>query len=103
MIAELGHFALVLALGVALFQFAVPLYGAQVNDGPAMRSAAPAALAQLLLIGVAFAALTHAYLVSDFSVANVFENSHSAKPLLYKFSGVWGNHEGSMLLWVLIL
>ncbi len=103
MIAELGHFALVLALGVALFQFAVPLYGAHVSDGRAMRAAIPAALAQLGLLGLAFAALTHAYLVSDFSVANVFENSHSAKPLLYKFSGVWGNHEGSMLLWVLIL
>src|SRR3970040_1482800 len=68
-----------------------------------MRTAAPAALAQLSLIVIAFAALTHAYVTSDFSVQNVFENSHSAKPLLYKISGVWGNHEGSMVLWVLIL
>ncbi len=66
-------------------------------------SAVPATLMQLVLVYVAFAALTHAYLISDFSVQNVFENSHSAKPLLYKISGVWGNHEGSMLLWVFIL
>ncbi len=66
-------------------------------------SAVPATLIQLVLVYVAFAALTHAYLISDFSVRNVFENSHSAKPLLYKISGVWGNHEGSMLLWVFIL
>ena len=103
MIAELGHFALILALGVALFQFVVPLTGAQRGDVALMRTAAPAAVLQLVLIAAAFAALTHAYVISDFSVQNVFENSHSAKPLLYKISGVWGNHEGSMLLWVLIL
>ena len=103
MIAETGHFALILALAVALFQFAVPLYGAYRGDAAVMRMAAPAALAQLSLIVIAFAALTHAYVTSDFSVQNVFENSHSAKPLLYKISGVWGNHEGSMVLWVLIL
>jgi len=103
MIAELGHFALMLATGVALFQFLVPLYGAQRGDRMLMQSAAPAALLQVLLIGIAFIALTHAYLVSDFSVLNVAENSHSAKPLIYKISGVWGNHEGSMLLWVFIL
>ncbi len=103
MIAEIGHFALMLALGAALFQFAVPLAGAQRGDFGLMRAAAPAALLQLVLLAGAFAALTHAYLISDFSVANVFENSHSAKPLIYKFAGVWGNHEGSMLLWVLIL
>ncbi|MGH6855883.1 MAG: heme lyase CcmF/NrfE family subunit, partial [Aestuariivirga sp.] len=96
MIAEIGHFALILALGVALFQFAMPFAGA-------MRLAAPAAILQAVLIAGAFAALTHAYVISDFSIANVFENSHSAKPLLYKLSGVWGNHEGSMLLWVLML
>ena len=68
-----------------------------------MRMAEPAALLQLLLVLGAFLALTHAYVTSDFTVWNVVENSHSAKPLLYKISGVWGNHEGSMLLWVLIL
>ena len=103
MIAEIGHFALMLALGVALFQFAVPLIGAQRGDVALMRAAVPAAILQLVLIAIAFTALTHAYVISDFSVANVFENSHSAKPLLYKISGVWGNHEGSMLLWVLML
>jgi len=103
MIAEIGHFALVLAFGVALFQFAVPLYGAQRGDRALMLTAAPAALLQLTLIAIAFLILIHAYVTSDFSVQNVYENSHSAKPLLYKISGVWGNHEGSMLLWVLIL
>ena len=102
-IAEIGHFALILALGVALYQFVVPLWGAQRGDVAAMRAGISAALLQLVLVGISFAALTHAYIVSDFSVLNVAENSHSAKPLLYKISGVWGNHEGSMLLWVLIL
>ncbi|MCA3561471.1 MAG: heme lyase CcmF/NrfE family subunit [Aestuariivirga sp.] len=102
-IAEIGHFALILAVGVALYQFVAPLWGAQRGDVAAMRAAISAALLQLVLIAIAFAALTHAYVTSDFSVLNVIENSHSAKPLLYKISGVWGNHEGSMLLWVLIL
>src|SRR4051794_41381629 len=67
-------------------------------------SVAPSmALMQLGLVALAFAALMHAYVTSDFSVLNVVEHSHSAKPLIYKISGVWGNHEGSMLLWVLIL
>ncbi len=103
MIAELGHFALILATAVALYQFIVPLYAAHVGNQALMRTGISAALMQLLLIALAFGILTHAYVVSDFSVANVFQNSHSAKPLLYKISGVWGNHEGSMLLWVLIL
>jgi cytochrome c-type biogenesis protein CcmF len=103
MIAETGHFALVLALVTALIQFIVPLYGAQRGDRALMKVAAPAALAQFSLIVIAFFALMHAYVTSDFSLVNVWENSHSAKPLLYKISGLWGNHEGSMLLWVLIL
>ena len=103
MIAEIGHFALILAVGVALYQFLVPLYGAQKGDVALMRTGITSAVLQLALILLAFLALTHAYVVSDFSVENVFENSHSAKPLIYKLSGVWGNHEGSMLLWVLIL
>ena len=81
----------------------VPLIGAERGNRQMIASAVPATLMQLVLVYVAFAALTHAYLISDFSVRNVFENSHSAKPLLYKISGVWGNHEGSMLLWVFIL
>lgn len=103
MIVELGHFALVLALVVAAVQMVLPAWGARRRDGRLMSVAEPAAMAQLLLLILAFAALTHAYVVSDFSVQNVAANSHSTKPLIYKISGVWGNHEGSMLLWVLIL
>ncbi len=103
MIVELGHFAVVLALAVALVQMALPAWGAHTGDARLMQVGEPAALAQLALLAIAFGALTHAYITSDFSVENVWANSHSAKPLLYKISGVWGNHEGSMLLWVLIL
>jgi cytochrome c-type biogenesis protein CcmF len=103
MIGELGHLALVLALAAALYQTSVPLYGATTGDRRLMQAAVPAALTQLALIAFAFAALTWAYVTSDFSIANVHANSHTAKPLIYKLSGVWGNHEGSMVLWVLIL
>ncbi len=103
MIAELGHFALILSLAVALFQSVVPMIGAARGWPAWMESARPAALAQVGLVGISFAALTVAFVTSDFSVALVYENSHSAKPMIYKISGVWGNHEGSMLLWVLIL
>ena len=103
MIAELGHFALAMAFAVGLFQMSVPLVGAQKGWVDWMRVAAPAALVQFLLVGLSFAALTHAFVVSDFSLRIVADNSHSAKPMLYKITGVWANHEGSMLLWVLIL
>jgi cytochrome c-type biogenesis protein CcmF len=103
MIVELGHFALVMALFVAIFQMAVPAWGAHVRDPRLMAVAEPAALCQLGLLLVAFLSLMNAYITSDFSVANVAANSHSTKPLLYRISGVWGNHEGSMVLWVLIL
>jgi cytochrome c-type biogenesis protein CcmF len=103
MITELGHFALILALCIAALQSVVPLVGAARNDPALTAWARPAALAQFLFVATAFAALTHAYVVSDFSLVNVAANSNSAKPLLYKVSGVWSNHEGSMLLWVLIL
>lgn len=103
MIVELGHFALALALAVAVFQGVVPLWGAVKGDALLARLAPRAALAQFVLLSLAFAALANAYLSSDFSVANVFENSHSLKPFVYKWSGIWSNHEGSMLLWVLIL
>ena len=103
MIAEAGLFALTLALAVAVCQAALPLIGAQRGDALLMAIAEPAALAQALLVAFAFGALTHAFVVSDFSLQVVASNSNSAIPLLYKISGVWGNHEGSMLLWVLIL
>ncbi|MFO1202719.1 MAG: heme lyase CcmF/NrfE family subunit [Tabrizicola sp.] len=103
MIVELGHFALILALMVALVQTTLPMWGAQTGDQRLMALAGPAAILQLLLIGTSFAALTWAFVVSDFSLAVVVSNSHTLKPMLYKVSGVWGNHEGSLLLWVLIL
>lgn len=103
MTIELGHFALILALLVAIVQLIVPAVGAERNDARLTAVAAPASLMQLTLIAISFAALMHAYVTSDFSVENVWANSHSAKPLIYKIAGVWGNHEGSMLLWVLIL
>ncbi|HEX5868332.1 MAG TPA: heme lyase CcmF/NrfE family subunit, partial [Beijerinckiaceae bacterium] len=103
MLIEVGHFALTLALGLSLVQFAVPLWGTRANDPVLMNVAGPTALAVFACVALSFAALTAAYVTSDFSVLNVVENSHSAKPFIYKLSGVWGNHEGSMLLWILIL
>ncbi|MGI9371620.1 MAG: heme lyase CcmF/NrfE family subunit [Hyphomicrobiales bacterium] len=103
MIAEFGHFALVLALATAIVQMAVPLLGAAKGDAAMMRVAEPAAVMQFLVVGISFAALTQVFIASDFSVKLAWANSHSAKPFIYKIAGVWGNHEGSMLLWVLIL
>ena len=103
MIVEIGHFALVLALAAALIQTVVPFWGARVGDEALMSVGRNAALIQLALIAIAFAALVNAHLTSDFSVLNVAENSNREMPTIYKISGVWGNHEGSMLLWVLIL
>ncbi len=103
MIVEFGHFALILAVAVALFQMVVPAVGAWRRDIRLMEAGGTAAVSQFFLVLISFTALTHAYIVSDFSVANVYANSHSTKPLIYRISGVWGNHEGSMLLWVLIL
>ena len=103
MIVETGHFALVLALALAIAQAIIPFAGARLGDAGLMRVARPSAVAQFLLIAFAYGALTYAHVVSDFSLTNVVENSHSLKPLVYKISGVWGNHEGSMLLWVLVL
>jgi cytochrome c-type biogenesis protein CcmF len=102
-IAELGHYALMLGLGLALVQASVPMLGARRNDPVLMDVGSSTALAQFAFVATAFAALTVSYVRSDFSVLNVFENSHSDRPLIYKITGVWGNHEGSMLLWVFIL
>ena len=103
MITELGHFALILAFGVAIVQMIVPLVGAQKGWRGWMALAEPAATTQFVLVGFSFAALMYAFVTSDFSVRLVYLNSHSLKPMLYKISGVWGNHEGSMLLWLVIL
>jgi cytochrome c-type biogenesis protein CcmF len=102
-IAESGHYALVLALGLALIQSTVPILGARWREFALMNVARSTAVAQLIFVAASFAALVTLHVTSDFSVANVFENSHSMKPLIYKITGVWGNHEGSMLLWVSIL
>ena len=103
MITELGHFALILAFVVAIVQTVVPLIGAHRRWPGWMAVAEPAATAQFLLTAFAFGALMWAFITSDFSLRLVTLNSHSAKPLIYKISGTWGNHEGSMLLWVLIV
>ncbi|WOJ89565.1 heme lyase CcmF/NrfE family subunit [Methylocapsa polymorpha] len=103
MIVETGHYALVLALALALINSVLPIWGGATHDRRLMAVAPSAALAGFGLVAYAFFALTYAHIVSDFSLANVVENSHSAKPLIYKITGVWGNHEGSMLLWVLVL
>jgi cytochrome c-type biogenesis protein CcmF len=103
MTPELGHFALVLALALGLIQSIVPVIGVRRRDDALMRLGDSTALAQFAFVAVSFSALTICYVTSDFSVATVYENSHSMMPLVYKFTSVWGNHEGSMLLWVLIL
>ena len=103
MITELGHFALILAALVAIVQTVVPLIGAHKRWAGWMAVAEPAAGAQFALTALSFGALMWAFIVSDFSLKLVWANSHSAKPMLYKISGTWGNHEGSMLLWVLIV
>ncbi len=103
MIAEVGHYALVLALTLRNHSGNASGDWRRLNDRVLMGIAEPAALAQFAFVALSFAMLTVLYVTSDFSVVNVFENSHSAKPLIYKISGVWGNHEGSMLLWALIL
>lgn len=103
MIAEAGHWALVLALALAILCGTLPVLGAVRGDLRYMRAAVPLSIGQFVLVALSFAALTHAFLVSDFSVALVANNSHTLKPFLYKLTGVWGNHEGSLLLWALIL
>ena len=102
MTAEFGHFALILALMVALVQALAPLLQRYVTPA-AIHLVKPAAAMQAMLIGTAFLALIACYATSDFTVLNVVQNSHSAKPFLYKITGAWGNHEGSMLLWVFVL
>lgn len=103
MSAELGHFALILAMFVAAVQATLPLIGAQKNLPAWIALANPTAYLQFALATLAFGCLVHVYVISDFSVLNVIQNSHTDKPLLYKIAGSWGNHEGSLLLWVFIL
>jgi cytochrome c-type biogenesis protein CcmF len=103
MTVELGHYALVLALATALVQTVLPMWGAVTRDDALIGMARYSAFVTFALVALSYAALTYAYVGSDFSVMNVAMNSHSTKPLVYKISGVWSNHEGSMLLWVTIL
>ena len=103
MIAELGHFSLILAFSIACVQAVALLLGAHMRWSGWMSIALPATTLQFILTAGAFIALTWSFVNSDFSVRLVTLNSHSLKPMLYKVTGVWGNHEGSMLLWVLII
>ncbi len=103
MIPEIGRFALALALMIAVAQALLPLAGAARRDARATAFADMAAVAQFIFVSLAFACLLWSFAVSDFSLAVVASNSHTAKPLMYKLAGAWGNHEGSMLLWSLIL
>lgn len=103
MIPELGHFALILALLLALVQGILPLAGAARNNPAWMAVAKPAARAQFLFVAIAFGCLAYSFLTNDFSVMNVTRNSHSRLPEIYRFTATWGSHEGSMLLWTLIL
>ncbi len=103
MLVEIGHFALVLALLVAAVQGTLPLVGAAARNRALMDLARPAALLQFGLVASSFGVFIHAHIVSDFSVLNVFENSSLSKPMLYKVTGAWGSHEGSMMLWVFML
>jgi cytochrome c-type biogenesis protein CcmF len=103
MIAELGQVALSLALLLALVQATLPLIGSYTGNARLMALARPATAGQFVFVAIAFALLTAAFVQSDFSVAYVASNSNSLLPWYYRFSAVWGGHEGSLLLWVLIL
>ncbi|MDH3762827.1 MAG: heme lyase CcmF/NrfE family subunit [Gammaproteobacteria bacterium] len=103
MIPELGHFALIIGLCIAFVQALVPLAGTAMGVQRWIAMAVPAALAQLLFIGISYACLTWAFLVHDFSVLYAAQNSNTELPLIYRISGVWGAHEGSLLLWALVL
>ncbi|WP_293675785.1 heme lyase CcmF/NrfE family subunit [uncultured Phenylobacterium sp.] len=103
MIAEAGAFALILALALSIAQVGLSLAGRVRRSAPLAGAGEGAALAAFGAVALAFAALMHAFVVSDFSVANVAMNSHTEKPLIYRVAGTWGSHEGSMLLWCLAL
>jgi cytochrome c-type biogenesis protein CcmF len=103
MVPEIGHFALILALCVALVQSVLPVVGAARNIPGWIAVARPAAYTQLLFVAIAYICLTYAFITNDFSVAYTATNSNSRLPLLFRISGVWGAHEGSLLLWGLVL
>jgi cytochrome c-type biogenesis protein CcmF len=103
MIPELGHFCLALAVAISAAQAILPLWGARERNARLMTSAAPLAVAQMIALLCAYGCLVWSAVTDDFTVLNIAENSNSLKPLLYKITGTWGNHEGSILLWCLIL
>ncbi len=103
MTPELGHFALILAFAVAILQGVLPLIGAQRGQAQWIAMARPAAQTQFLLIAFAFGCLAQSFLASDFSVSYVAQHSNTQLPAMYRFAAVWGGHEGSLLLWVLML
>ena len=103
MIPEIGHFALILALALALVQGILPLVGAHKGDAALIALARPAAIAQVGFVAFAFGILTYAFVTSDFTVAYVANHSHLALPTVYKVSAVWAAHEGSLLLWILLM
>ncbi|MBT9099371.1 heme lyase CcmF/NrfE family subunit [Methylovulum psychrotolerans] len=103
MIPELGHFSLILALCMALVLGTLPIIGAFRGQAGWLAVARPAAFAQLLFVAIAYGCLTYSCIVHDFSVAYIAHNSNTALPFLYLVSGVWGAHEGSLLLWALVL
>ncbi|HEX4637284.1 MAG TPA: heme lyase CcmF/NrfE family subunit [Rhizomicrobium sp.] len=103
MIGELGQLALCFALALSLVMAVSGLMGARAHASAARKVATSSTLGFLVFVVLSFGTLTYAFVVSDFSIIDVASNSHTLKPLVYKISGVWGNHEGSMLLWVLVL
>ena len=103
MIPEIGHFALILSLVLAILLAVLPLVGSLRGNAGWVLLARPLAVNMLLMVVVSYACLTWSSIVSDFSVAYIANHSNSRLPLLYRISGVWGGHEGSLLLWALIL
>jgi hypothetical protein len=103
LIAELGHFALALAMILAFAQMVLTLWGAETRNARLMAAGPPLATGGCIAIAASFACLMYSYAINDTSVLNVVQNSHSAKPMLFKITGTWGNHEGSLILWVMIL
>ena len=103
MLPEIGQIALILALLIAVAQSVLPLVGAHRGISPWMALARPSAYAQLVLVAIAYVILTHAFVTQDFSVQYVASNSNSLLPMIYRYTAVWGSHEGSLLLWVLVV
>jgi cytochrome c-type biogenesis protein CcmF len=103
MIAELGHFSLILALCVAILLSVVPMIGSFTGTYSWMALSRPASLVLVLMVGISYAVLTYSFLINDFSVKYVANTSNLSQPLIYRITGVWGSHEGSLLLWMLIL